>query len=195
MSGRTDGPADGWADGPAGRPVADALERRGVAVARTARPQHRGKRAKAGDDPARRRQLAAMRLAWQARRRQYDRLGPIVCMAADIGNLLAVDVQQQPDGQPAVVRVTGEIDISSSPLLHGCLSTLLAVGVPVVLDVAAVTFMDASGVAVLVEARDMAAAKGASFVVRHPTDAVSRVLRITGAVRTLAIDDTRARGT
>jgi anti-sigma B factor antagonist len=54
------------------------------------------------------------------------------------------------NGHRPVVRVSGEIDMATAPVLQGCLDGLD--GQAVTIDFSAVTFMDTSGVNVLVTA-------------------------------------------
>jgi anti-anti-sigma factor len=77
----------------------------------------------------------------------------------------------------AVVVVEGEIDLSSVPKLRQTLAHALA---PprreVVVDLAAVEFIDASGIGVLVGAAAEAARTGVNFRLRTPSPSVERVL-------------------
>jgi anti-sigma B factor antagonist len=53
-------------------------------------------------------------------------------------------------------------------------------GHAVVLDLAAVTFMDSTGLTTLMDARRQADDNGWSFAVRHPSPAVLRVFELAG---------------
>jgi anti-sigma B factor antagonist len=73
--------------------------------------------------------------------------------------------------------LTGEIDSYTAPEL----SERLAVDPPVeVVDVAGVTFIDSSGLRVIVEAHQTRAANGSRLVLRAPSAAVQRLLEISG---------------
>src|SRR5215211_3550423 len=80
-----------------------------------------------------------------------------------------------------VVRVSGEIDMLTTPRLRGLLSELIeARPRVVVLDMAAVSFFASSGLATLVEARDAAAARGVLLRLACLSRSVRRPLQITG---------------
>lgn len=81
----------------------------------------------------------------------------------------------------AVLRVSGEIDMLSTPRLRDELGTLIEGGsAVVVLDLAAVSFFASSGLAALVEARDGAAATGVRLRLAGLSRSVHRPLQITG---------------
>ncbi|MFI6510935.1 STAS domain-containing protein [Streptosporangium sp. NPDC050855] len=65
-------------------------------------------------------------------------------------------VHDYPDDH-TVVEVGGEVDLATAPRLHACLASLIdgAAG-PLVLDLGAVTFMDARGLTALVAIRTRA---------------------------------------
>jgi anti-anti-sigma factor len=78
-----------------------------------------------------------------------------------------------------VVHVRGEIDIATSPELQDVLErTIDASDLPVIADLSAVEFMDASGLHVLIAA--VRRAGGGRFAVAAPSPAVRRLLEITG---------------
>jgi len=85
------------------------------------------------------------------------------------------------------VAVTGEIDMDSAERLDdavGCALTMPGVR-RVEIDLTEVTFMDSSGINVLVRCHAGAHRAGSSLVVTHPQPTVLRVLQITGVCGTL----------
>jgi anti-sigma B factor antagonist len=73
--------------------------------------------------------------------------------------------------------LAGEIDSYTAPDL----AERLATDPPVeVVDVAGVTFIDSSGLRVLVEAHQSRVASGSRLVLRAPSAAVQRLLEISG---------------
>lgn len=78
-----------------------------------------------------------------------------------------------------VLAVRGEIDAASAPVLREAVERVQALEVPVVIDLAGVTFMDSSGLSVLVEAT-LRAGDAASVCVRNASEQVLRVLEVTG---------------
>lgn len=84
----------------------------------------------------------------------------------------------------AVLRVDGEIDLYTAPLLRERLVDLLAAGVKhVVIDTSGVTFLDASGLGVLVGGLKRLRAHGGSLALVSDQDRIVRLLRLTGLSR------------
>jgi anti-anti-sigma factor len=82
---------------------------------------------------------------------------------------------------PPVVTVTisGEIDIATCRAMRDALATGLG-PVHLEVDMSAVTFIDASGIGVLLAARRLAVDAGGSLTVREPSWAVRRVTGVLG---------------
>ncbi|MFF8772489.1 STAS domain-containing protein [Kitasatospora sp. NPDC015120] len=85
-----------------------------------------------------------------------------------------------------MVRAFGEIDIATAPRLGRRLAAALGAHREVVLDLSEVTFMDCSGLRVLVQARNRADRYGGRLVLRGARGPVARLLRLTGLGRRLA---------
>jgi anti-anti-sigma factor len=81
------------------------------------------------------------------------------------------------DGDASVVVVTGEIDMASAPQLTDALAALHGL---VILDLADVTFLDSSGINVLVHARNRLLAENGALTVRNPQNNVRSVLKLVG---------------
>jgi anti-anti-sigma factor len=80
-----------------------------------------------------------------------------------------------------LVVLTGELDLSSAPALASSLIGLVAQGhTHLVLDVADLTFIDASGLGVLVRVAKAARAAGGRITLLSPQPQVRRLLSITG---------------
>lgn len=90
-----------------------------------------------------------------------------------------VDLRVESDDGSTVVWVAGELDIASVPALRDALFRAVDGPGDVVLDVSDVVFCDASTLAVLVNARNRARARGGRLVVRHPPPAMRRVIDVT----------------
>jgi anti-anti-sigma factor len=92
-----------------------------------------------------------------------------------------VTVQQTSNGH-IVVNLAGELDIATAPQVIGAVRSALADG-PVdelIIDVDRLEFVDSTGVHALVQAREAARARGASFALRRPCPLVARVLDVSG---------------
>jgi anti-sigma B factor antagonist len=92
-----------------------------------------------------------------------------------------LDVTTTREGDDVVLIVAGELDPHTAPDLGAHLDEAVAEGsARVVLDLAAVGFIDSSGLRVLISAQQDLAAAGRSLVVRNPSDTASRLFEITG---------------
>ena len=76
------------------------------------------------------------------------------------------------------IRVAGELDGATAPLLAEVLEQCN--GTPACVDLGAVTFLDSSGVAVIVDAHKRAAESATDFRVTNAAPNVRRVFTITG---------------
>lgn len=104
-----------------------------------------------------------------------------------IGRPFTVAVTEQAEG--AVVRVAGEVDIVTAPVLQRHLDSVIAASRPtVVIDLSETTFLDARGVGVLVATRKQVAGYGGRLVVRRPPPLVHRVLELAEQVDRLDIE-------
>jgi anti-anti-sigma factor len=77
-----------------------------------------------------------------------------------------------------VVAVAGEVDMATAPALHAALVDALTTYTPTVVDVdlSACTFLDCSGIRVLVAAHATAQASGCQMWARYPQRLVRMVL-------------------
>lgn len=80
-----------------------------------------------------------------------------------------------------VVAAAGELDLAVADGLGAELEPLITPGAVVVLDGSGLTFMDSSGLRVLINASNRAEAAGATFRLVAPQAAVRRVLELAGA--------------
>ena len=95
-------------------------------------------------------------------------------------------------GEPVVVTVRGEVDLATAPELESCVSRAFD-GAPsaVILDLAALTFIDSSGLRVLVTLAGDGATRGSSIALRNVPSHAQRVLDLTGLADTFPrADDT-----
>lgn len=92
-----------------------------------------------------------------------------------------------PDGCVAVLTATGEIDIATAPVLRQALDTIPAPATTVVVDLAGVTFLDSTGLGVLIGARRKLLPTGMRMMVVNASPSVWRVFKITGLVAPLQV--------
>jgi anti-sigma B factor antagonist len=87
-----------------------------------------------------------------------------------------------------IVAADGEIDMSTAPLVRECLTAALSDGVHAVLvDMSAVSFLDSSGIAALVDAHRVAAAGARVLRLRNTSPLITRVLEVTGLTETFGL--------
>jgi len=82
------------------------------------------------------------------------------------------------DQGAATVFLSGEIDLESSPRARQTLLAAIDRGLPVVVDMGEVSYMDSSGIASLVEAFQKASAAGSGFSLVRVGGTVQKVLAL-----------------
>ena len=89
-----------------------------------------------------------------------------------------------------MLALSGELDPATAPDLEAAIARCAADGdvATVTLDLAGVTFLDSSGLRVLVAARESLRAAGTELALRGPNANIRRVLEITGLGEVIAID-------
>ena len=87
-----------------------------------------------------------------------------------------------------VVAVRGEIDPSAAGLLAGHLAAAIAEAPRVIVDLRDVTFMDSSGLSVLVDAFHHSGQNSEALVVRSPSEFITRLFTLTGLDQYLTIE-------
>jgi anti-sigma B factor antagonist len=94
------------------------------------------------------------------------------------------------DGDAAVLRVDGDLDLATAPAMHRVLFTLLSFPLrSLTVDMAGVDFMDASGLRALLAAAERANAHGVGFSLRSVSRGPLRVLRLTHCLQALEIQE------
>ena len=92
----------------------------------------------------------------------------------------------QSDPGESLHRVTGELDMATSPQLDECLKNLN--GAPITVDLSAVTFMDSGGIAAISAAMKHAYEHGSTFALRGVQPFQRRLLEIVGLAKQLDLD-------
>jgi anti-sigma B factor antagonist len=93
--------------------------------------------------------------------------------------LLRVEVVERDDH--ALVTATGEIDASTADSVETAVSAELGKGLTrVLLDFTNVTFIDSTGLGVLVRSHRSARTRDAVFAVVHPTPQTLKLIRLLG---------------
>ncbi|MFQ5586012.1 MAG: STAS domain-containing protein [Thermodesulfobacteriota bacterium] len=89
-------------------------------------------------------------------------------------------IEKEESGEAALVRLTGEIDMHTSPDVRNALLPLFERGVKgVVVDLAGVTYMDSSGIATMIEGLQWSSREGKRFILTGLCDKVMDVFVLT----------------
>lgn len=83
------------------------------------------------------------------------------------------------------IAVSGELDLASAPLLATALQRHVRADEPVELDLRSVSFMDSSGIQLLLDAHRNAEGKAGSLRIADASTEVRRLLGIVGMERLL----------
>ena len=99
-----------------------------------------------------------------------------------------LSVETAPGDGYAVVRVAGEVDALTAPELRDALlDAMRQHGPTILLDLADVTFMDSTGIGVLVGSERRTLLEGGRLVICRPSPQVIRPLNVLGVGRFLEI--------
>jgi anti-sigma B factor antagonist len=93
------------------------------------------------------------------------------------------------NGGAMVLTIDGELDMATAPILARDLNSALdARPSALTLDLSELTFVDSTGLSVLITAHRRAGQDGCAFVLRSPRRAVLRTLQLTGLDEHLTIE-------
>jgi anti-sigma B factor antagonist len=97
------------------------------------------------------------------------------------------------EGDNVVVNVRGEVDVTGATELGGVVADLVEDGAScLILDLSEVTFLDSTGLSVLVAGRNQCLAVAGDLKLRDPSPAAWKVLNITGLDEVFSLDATEA---
>jgi anti-sigma B factor antagonist len=103
---------------------------------------------------------------------------------------MAVSIVTKRDDTTATLTVSGEVDVSNAAELREALEAQLADGVSaVVVDIAEVSYIDSTGIGVLVACAHEAQEAGATLAVRRPQRNVARVFALLDVAERLGVED------
>jgi anti-anti-sigma factor len=92
-----------------------------------------------------------------------------------------IDLQVDRNGSSATVRVAGEIDLTSAPRLDDEITGLIEDAVNVLtIWLEGVSFMDSTGLRVLLKASKLLDSSGGTLILGQPSDPVRRLLEVSG---------------
>ena len=100
------------------------------------------------------------------------------------GEILTMELEQ--DGEAVVIRPSGELDISTASVLEAALrETMSGDGSEVVVDLGGLTFIDSSGLRLLVVAAERSREAGIRLRLLRGSEPVERMLEVSGLHRSL----------
>lgn len=103
-----------------------------------------------------------------------------------MNSLGGIEVDQDPDR--ALVRLWGDVDASLRDQASMAMVALVNRGGPYVVDVSAVTFLDSSGIAFVLQVHRMATDQGSTAVLRDPPALVIEMLDLIGLGGTIPFE-------
>jgi anti-sigma B factor antagonist len=87
-----------------------------------------------------------------------------------------------------VIELSGEVDIETAPRLQSALEAAIRSGVPVVVDMGDVTFMDSTGFGVLIAAHLRAKRVGIPVLLRAVSDRIRYLMEMLGLDAVFSIE-------
>jgi anti-sigma B factor antagonist len=106
-------------------------------------------------------------------------------MQADIGDFGIVVIQS---GDRVVLRLIGELDVATAPRVRAQLVSFAQRGpCKVTIDMASLSFIDSSGVSVLVDGLKQLRENGGDLTLESPNANAMKILEITGLASVFAI--------
>lgn len=104
--------------------------------------------------------------------------------AVDAGDALRVEVSYDGDGR-ALISATGDVDVATADQLKAALAVAIDQGHDVVLDLSRVSFLDSTGVAVIIATLNSARVVGSSLQLAAIAEQPRHVLELTGVLEHL----------
>jgi anti-sigma B factor antagonist len=99
-----------------------------------------------------------------------------------------LDLTVSDEGPATEIRLRGELDMSTAPLLRDLLVRVASEGTTqVTLDLAGLAFIDSTGLSVLITGLKRLRQQGGDMTLRSPTAGTRKVLEITGLTEVFAI--------
>ena len=92
-----------------------------------------------------------------------------------------IELNVEKNGGQAVVSVVGEIDLTSAPRLDDEVTGLIEGATKdLVIELGGVSFMDSTGLRVLLKASKLLGSTGGTLTLRGPSEPVRRLLEVSG---------------
>ena len=99
---------------------------------------------------------------------------------------MKIEVREGDDGP--TVALAGELDLASAPVLREAAEPPIDEGRPIVIDLRELTFIDSTGLGVLVGALKLARAAGGDVSLRNPSRSTHKILEIAGLTELFKVE-------
>lgn len=100
-----------------------------------------------------------------------------------------LELVRQVDGTRTTLVLDGDLDVHSAPLVQQAVAAAVREGTgDVVLDLRGVSFVDSSGLGVLIACHKRAGRESRQLVLRAPSHRVARLLAVTTLDRVLTVE-------
>jgi anti-sigma B factor antagonist len=111
-----------------------------------------------------------------------------VALEADPRPLFAITFREDEAGP--VICISGEVDLAAAPPLRDSLMAAIDISQgPVTVDLAEVTFMDSTGLSVLISAHKRLDSEGRQLRLRSPSAEITRVVKLSGLDDIFHVED------
>lgn len=103
--------------------------------------------------------------------------------------MFSVDLRTRENGGHVVVELRGELDLADAAGVAAALAAVAAREPQIIVDLAALEFIDSSGVAALARGRKQARRAGGDLLLAAPAPRVLRILTITRLIDAFSVHD------
>lgn len=100
-----------------------------------------------------------------------------------------LDIVVEGQGDELVLRLVGELDLASVSTLRSVLENVAGDVRTVVLDLGELTFLDSTGIGLVIRSQRELQDRGGHLVIRSPRSHVRRVLEVTQVAKVIEIQD------
>jgi anti-anti-sigma factor len=98
-----------------------------------------------------------------------------------------LDIEVRADGARVVIAVSGDLDLATVETLRSCLESVDGNVGEISLDLADLTFLDSTGVALMVGAHRALESDGRSLTLCNPRAQVAKVIELSGVTAAIPV--------
>jgi anti-sigma B factor antagonist len=117
-----------------------------------------------------------------------QRMLPSAQTVADVVGALPLGILVSREENSLVVSLTGELDDATAPFLRETLAEITgSLNEELMLDISSLTFIDSTGLSLVVTLNKLLEHRGARLVILSPTPSTRRLFELTGLAKILTI--------